>query len=163
MHLQIGSAVQRLAIAPKRWNAIENNVFRSAPGSVILVVSHNFYSQNLPRTMPEWGQNWVQNASGKGSEFCTLFSWIFGVFRVVFFATFLDSAFSNEGCCCKVRHVRIVCYLYIKLMIFKFHVFLWNAKKHEISSGISMPKTSEILIEISSENGCRKHWKSDEN
>ena len=72
----------------------------------------------------------------------------FQSFSGVIFVTFFDTAFSNKGCCCKVRHARILWFLQWILTIFKFHVFLENGKKHEISSRISMQKTSEIQCRI---------------
>ena len=69
----------------------------------------------------------------------------------MFFATFFDSASSHENRFCKVRHVRIVCYLYIKLMIFKFRVFLQNAKKLEIS--VDTGKGYRALANISEHGG----------
>ena len=57
------------------------------------------------------------------------------------FATFFDNAFSNEGCCCKVRHARILWFLQWILTIFKFYVFLENAEKAEILARNSMQKT----------------------
>ena len=77
----------------------------------------------------------------------------------VIFATFFNSAFSNKGCCCKVRHARILWFLQWILTIFKFHIFLENGKNHRISSRISMQKKSEIQCRISLKIRCKKTWK----
>ena len=87
------------------------------------------------------------------------FSMNFRIFFGVLFATFFDTAFSNKGCCCKVRHARILWFLQWILTIFKFHVFLENRKKHRISSRISMQKKSEIQCRISLKIRCKKNMK----
>ena len=102
-------------------------------------------------------QNGIQNGCKKTRWIFITFSMNFQILFGVIFVTFFDTAFSNKGCCCKVRHARILWFLQWILTIFKFHVFLENSKKHEMSSRISMQKKSEIQCRISSKIRCKKN------
>ena len=87
------------------------------------------------------------------------FSMNFRSFFGVIFATFFDSAFSNKGCCCKVRHASILWFLQRILTISTFYVFLENARKTEILARNSMQKSQQILARNASKIRCKKTWK----
>ena len=70
---------------------------------------------------------------------------------------FFDSAFSNKGCCCKVRHARILWFLQWILTIFKFYVFLQRVKKTKIRARISMQKRSKFWLEIPRKSDAKNH------
>ena len=120
-----------------KWGLQNSLISRSPVGSGFSLIWAKKRFKNEVKTHGKLAPDWMQKMKWILINFPMNFQSFFGVI----FVTFFDTAFSNKGCCCKVRHARILWFLQWILTIFKFYVFLERTKKAAILARIAMQKT----------------------
>ena len=102
--------------------------YRQGPGGLFFIFLAFFGGKRL-RNVDKNGNEWGCKRVLQSRCFFITFFMNFRCFLVVIFCIFFVGAFSNDGWFRKVRHTRKVWFYLVKLMIFKFRVFLQNDPK----------------------------------
>ena len=137
----------------------KNSVFfRQGPGGLFFRFLAFFGGKRL-RKVDKNGNKWVSKRVLQSRCFFITFFMNFRCFLVVIFCIFFVGAFSNDGWFRKVRHTRKVWFYLVKLMIFKFRVFLQNDPKTDFRVEFRCRKEKNLWSKLPRKNDAKKRGK----
>ena len=137
----------------------KNSVFfRQGPGGLFFRFLA-FWGGKRLRKVDKNGNKWVSKRVLQSRCFFITFFMNFRCFLVVIFCIFFVGAFSNDGWFRKVRHTRKVWFYLVKLMIFKFRVFLQNDPKNDFRVEFRCRKEKNLWSKLPRKNDAKKRGK----